>query len=122
MSKHRVKLNWIIGSLFALIFLSLFTLRLGIFQERESDGREGLDLTALPRTDREIWMNILQQGRKIGHVHRQFLKKDEGYRVLESVSMQLTTFGMLQDVRLRTEGDFHNLDVLRGRPQILADG
>src|SRR3990172_9573601 len=107
MTIYRIKLNWIIGSLFALIFLSLFALRLGIFQERESGGREGLALTALARTDREIWMNILQQGRKIGYVHRQFFKKDEGYKVLESVSMQVNTLGMLQDVRLRTEGNFH---------------
>jgi hypothetical protein len=107
MAIYRIRLNWIIGSLFALIFLFLFTLRLGIFKETESGGQEGLALIALARTDREIWMAILQQGRKIGHVHRQFFKKDEGYRVLESVSMQVNTLGMLQDVRLRTEGNFH---------------
>jgi hypothetical protein len=107
MAKYRIKLNWIVGGVFALIFLSLFTLRLGIFQERESGGREGLVLTALAKTDREIWMTILQQGRKIGHVHRQFFRKEDGYRVLESVSMRVNTLGMLQEVRLRTEGNFH---------------
>ena len=107
MARYRIKLNWIIGSLFALIFLFLFALRLGIFEERETRGPESLALTVRPMTDREIWMNILQQGRKIGYLHRQFFKRDEGYKVLESVSMQVNTFGMLQDVKLRTEGNFH---------------
>jgi hypothetical protein len=107
MTLYRIKLNWIVGGVFALIFLALFALRLGIFQERESGEQEALALTALARTDREIWMNILQQGRKIGYLHRQFFKNEDGYRIQESVSMQVNTLGMLQDVRFRTEGNFH---------------
>ncbi|MGA2317549.1 MAG: transglutaminase-like domain-containing protein [Thermodesulfobacteriota bacterium] len=107
MTTSRIKLNWIIGALFALIFAFLFTLRLGIFQKREAVPREDYPFHAQTQMDRETWMNILQQGQKIGYAHRQFYKTDAGYRVLESVFMQINTMGMVQDIRYKTEGNFH---------------
>ena len=107
MATHRIKLSWIIGAVFALIFAFLFTLRLGIFQKRESDIKEERPFHAQTQMDRETWMNIFQQGQKIGYAHRQFYKTDSGYRILESVFMQINTMGMVQEIRYRTEGNFH---------------
>ena len=56
------------------------------------------------QADRETWMNIYQQEQKIGYVHRQIFKTLEGYKILESVFMQINTMGMMQDLRFRTVG------------------
>ena len=108
MTARRIKPNWIIGAAFALIFAFLFSLRLGIFQKREAGFREDLPFHAKTQMDRETWMNIFQQGQKIGYAHRQFYKTDEGYKILESVFMQINTMGMVQDIRYKTEGHFHH--------------
>lgn len=104
---RRVKFNWIIGAVFTLIFIFLFTVRLGIFEKKKVQIIEDQPFHAQTQADREIWMSILQQGQKIGYAHRQFHKTNTGYRILESVFMQINTMGMVQDVRYRTVGDFH---------------
>ncbi len=107
MAAYRIRWKWIIGALFALIFAFLLTLRLGIFQKKETDLREDQNIEAQTRMDRETWMNILQEGQKIGYANRQFYKTNTGFRILESVSMRIHAMGMAQDVRYRTEGNFH---------------
>jgi len=71
-----------------------------------SKGEEDLDriLPTQVQADRETWMNIYQQEQKIGYVHRQIFKTLEGYKILESVFMQINTMGMMQDLRFRTVG------------------
>jgi hypothetical protein len=108
MTIYRLKLNWIIGTLFALTFAFLLLLRLGILEEGEANYRGGRIFNAQTKTDRETWMNIFQQGEKIGYAHRQFYKTVEGYRILESVFMQINIMGMLQEIRFKTEGNFHH--------------
>jgi len=105
---YRLKLNWIIGGLFILIFTSLLILRLGILEEVETEHSGGRIFNARNKTDRETWMNIFQQGERIGYAHRQFFKTVEGYRIFESVFMQINLMGMVQDVRFKTEGNFHH--------------
>jgi hypothetical protein len=105
---YRLKLNWIIGGLFILIFTSLLILRLGILEEGETEHSGGRIFNARNKTDRETWMNIFQQGERIGYAHRQFFKTVEGYRIFESVFMQINLMGMVQDVRFKTEGNFHH--------------
>jgi hypothetical protein len=108
MTIYRLKLNWIIGSLFILTFAFLLILRLGILEKVEAEHKGGPIFNAQTKTDRETWMNIFQQGERIGYAHRQFYKTVEGYRIFESVFMQINLMGMLQDVRFKTEGNFHH--------------
>jgi len=108
MAIYKIRLNYIIGILFALTFAFLLTLRLGVFQEGEANQKGDQTLSVQARTDREVWMNILQQGQKIGYVHRQFFKTVEGFKILESVFMQINTMGMVQEIQYRTEGNFHH--------------
>jgi hypothetical protein len=108
MATYRIKLTWIIGATFALIFAFLFSLRLGIFQKREANFIEDRPFHIQTQIDRETWMNIFQQGQKIGYVHRQFYKTDIGYKILESVFMLINTMGMVQDIRYKTEGNLHH--------------
>lgn len=112
MVAHRFKLSWIIGLASALIFAFLFSLRLGFFQRKEVSFTEDRPFHAQTRMDRETWMNISQQGQKIGYVHRQFYRTDMGYKILESVFMLINTMGMVQDIRYRTEGNlYHNFSL-----------
>ena len=102
MSSHRIKLHWFIGSFFILLFIFLLMVRLGIIGGRGEDGDHLLPTQV--KADRETWMNIYQQEQKIGYVHRQIFKTLEGYKILESVFMQINTMGMMQDLRFKTAG------------------
>jgi len=108
MSIRRIKLHWIIGTLFLLLFIFLLSMRLGMFEKGEGDFREGYTFYAQTRPDRNVWMNIYQEEQKIGYAHRQFFKTIEGYKFLESVYMQINTMGMVQDIRFKTEGNLHH--------------
>ncbi len=107
MNLYRIRLNWVIGTGFALLFTFLLILRLGFFQERETEGKKDHALFPLTRPDREIWMNILQKDKKIGYAHRKFYKTIDGYRILESVHMKINVLGMAQDIRFKTLGDLY---------------
>jgi len=102
MSFLRIRLHWFIGSFFILLFIFLLVLRLGVIKKGEEDGDHLLPTQI--QADRENWMNIYQQEQKIGYVHRQIFKTLEGYKILESVFMQINTMGMMQDLRFKTVG------------------
>jgi hypothetical protein len=102
MPSHRIRVHWFIGSFFILLFIFLLMIRLGVIEKGEEDGNHLLPTQV--QADRETWMNIYQQEQKIGYVHRQIFKTLEGYKILESVVMQINTMGMMQDLRFRTMG------------------
>jgi hypothetical protein len=104
---HRIRMNWLIGCSCGVIFAILLTIRVGFLQREEGETRGGPSAVIFPQTERETWMNIFQKGQKIGYAHRQFSRTTEGHRIRESVFMQVNTLGMLQDIRLKTEGNFH---------------
>ena len=106
--KTRIRPNWIIGSLFILVFLFLLGLRLGLFQRDGTVRREDHASTIEGRPDREAWMKISQQGQKIGYSHRQYLRTEQGQKIVESIFVQVNTMGMLQEIRVKTEGNFLN--------------
>ncbi len=105
MSSHRIRLHWFIGSSFILLFVFLLILRFGFIETGEGDWEKDRPLPVEIRADQETWMNIYQQERKIGYVHRQKFKTLEGYKILESVFMQINTMGMVQDIRFKTAGN-----------------
>ena len=107
MALRKLRSSWIIGALFGLTFAFLLVLRLGILQKGEADHQEDRTLNGQTRWDRETWMNIFKQDQKVGYVHRQFSKTAEGYKVIESVFMQINTMGMMQEIRFKTEGNLH---------------
>jgi hypothetical protein len=101
------KPHWVIGAVFLIIFVFLLILRLGLLEKGEIDVRRDHAFDTRSGTNQDIWMNIFQNNHKIGYVHRQFFGTIEGYRVTESVFMQLNIMGMVQDIRFRTEGQLH---------------
>jgi hypothetical protein len=102
MTSRRIRLHWFIGSFFILLFIFLLMFRLGVIEKGKEDGDHILPTRV--QADRETWMNIYQQEQKIGYVHRQIFKTLEGYKILESVLMQIKTMGMMQDLRFKTVG------------------
>ena len=50
------------------------------------------------RVPGETWMKITQNGRTIGHTHRQFVPASGGYRIDENMVMVLNTMGLVQKV------------------------
>jgi hypothetical protein len=91
MAAYRFKFSWIIRLAFVLIFAFLFTLRLGIFEKKDTGTTiEDRPFHAQTQMDRETWMNIYQQEQKIGYVHRQIFKTLEGYkRTFASITKKL---------------------------------
>jgi hypothetical protein len=63
--------------------------------------------TIEPPLERDSWMNILQNGRKIGASHTSFLKRKNGYLLKETLYMRINTMGLVQDINLKTVGRLH---------------
>jgi hypothetical protein len=108
MGIRQIKLHWIIGTFFGVVFVFLLSLRLGILEKEKGGVGENHTFHVQTRPDRDLWMNIYQEGWKIGYAHRQFFRSIEGYKFFESVFMQINTMGMVQDIRFKTEGTLHH--------------
>jgi len=82
---------WILLCFFGLIFAILFSFRLGVFNTSNPVSKE-LSLFSIERvSEKDSWMNILQNGRKIGSSHTFISKAETGYvlkEILISASRQ----------------------------------
>jgi hypothetical protein len=83
-----------------MIFMALLGFRMGCFQSAEVpvSGQEGVI------SESETWMGIYQKTLKIGVSHRKISPVAEGVAISETTVMRLNTMGMVQDIRLETEG------------------
>lgn len=108
MAVSRFKWHWIAGGVAAAVFALLLAFRLDIFDgvKKPSMLSQGGSAAQGNQSfrDRESWMNISQNGRKIGYAHRRFYRTDKGYRLAESVAMSINTMGIVQGIKFKTEG------------------
>ncbi len=96
----KAKPALIICTLFGLIFLALLSVRVDLF-------RKNIPVTPVvdeQKGEKESWMNILQNDRKIGYSHRYFSPRENGYLILDSTYMRINTMGMVQDIHINTKG------------------
>ena len=102
----RIKWHWIAGGVCMALFFLLLAFRLDLFGERLSASQER-DTPSYVRilSNRETWMTISQEGKKIGYAHRRFFRAGRGYRFVESVFMRINTMGVVQGISLKTEGE-----------------
>ncbi len=108
----------------------LFFFRLGLFNPRTYDAGDMAFLANGAIIDRDSWMNILQNGRKIGSSHSTFAKTKTGFLLKEEIRMRINTMGLTQDIRLKTNGrlnsDFtlssFSFEISSGRFQFVAHG
>ncbi len=108
----------------------LFSIRLDLFN-RVFHGPEPMPFFSNSAViDRDSWMNIFQNGRKIGSSHTTFSKIDTGYLLSEDIYMRINTMGFVQDINLRTGGrlnpDFtlssFDFEISSGRFRFTAQG
>lgn len=100
----KSKLFWFFGSAVSALFIMLMLIRIdffGIF----SPIPEKQIMTAEKRLpDRNGWMNIFQNEKKIGYSHSVFKQAKGGYRLTETVYMRINTLGTIQDIHIDTQG------------------
>jgi len=100
---HKSKAFWIAGSIFTLVFAALFIIRLGILERFLSRPRTLSVESINAVSERDTWMNIYQNERKIGFSHTRFYEDTTGYGLTEAVYMRINTMGMIQDINLNTK-------------------
>ena len=102
----KIKWNWIWGIGITVVFLGLLAHRLEFFREKPAaaPGPQTVQITRSP----ESWMNIYQNRKKIGVIHRTFTELENGrFQTRESVAMQINTMGVVQALNLSTESELH---------------
>ncbi len=102
--QKSMKPFWIAGTFFSCVFLILLFIRMELLPDSIT-GRKTVTITStsvLP--ERDIWMNIFQNDRKIGYSHTLFQKKESGYYLQENVFMRINTMGLVQSLNVKTTG------------------
>ncbi len=120
----------IAGIFFTLLFMVLFSIRLNLHEKLFSTSRK-IELSAENQLrEKDSWMNIFQNGRKIGYSHSVFSKTGRNYTVMEDLYMRINTMGVEQDLKLITEGVLNpdlslatfDFSISSGRFQFKASG
>lgn len=96
------KWHWVAGGGAILLFSLLLLIRLGV-PGKILSGAAGT--VSLPRMDiptGESWMNITQDGRKIGRVQRTTTETENGFRFSEDIVLRINTMGIVQPLTVRT--------------------
>ncbi|MFH1977615.1 MAG: transglutaminase-like domain-containing protein [Pseudomonadota bacterium] len=92
------------GTALILLFAALLAVRLGVFRK---DLPEYAFNPVKGISERDSWMNIVQNGRKIGFSHSVLSKNEAGYNLRENVFMKINTMGMIQDINLNTQANLN---------------
>ncbi len=105
-----------------MLFLSLLFIRMGIF-DRQPVRLEIADIMSTEMmSDRNTWMNIFQDKKKIGFSHSRYARLEQGYRFNETMFMRINTMGMIQDISLNTSGTLNTDFSLRSFDFEIASG
>ncbi len=95
---------WIALGIFGLLFSILFFFRLDVFNPFHSTPATLSPSSLNTMPEKDAWMNIWLNDRKIGSSHTVFSEIEDGYRLEETVYMRLNTMGLTQDMILKTAG------------------
>lgn len=96
----------ILAVAFAILFMALLSIRLGIYGTvfKEAPSTEIENAAKLP--DKEVWMNVTQNGHKIGYSYTSFSANVAGgYRFSEKMFLRVNTMGLTQDLQVHTDGE-----------------
>ena len=104
MALYQSKSFKIYGISFAVIFIVLFSVRLGFFEASSPKINDIPVSSVTSMSEKNSWMNIMQSGKKIGFSHSSLVKSEEKYKIEETVFMRINTMGMIQDINLETKG------------------
>ncbi|MFC1886485.1 transglutaminase family protein [Thermodesulfobacteriota bacterium] len=97
------KFGWAAAITSGLIFMGLFFIRIGLFR---NDASETLQIRKAP--DKDIWMSILHQEKKIGYSHRRMTHEKGEYLLSETAFLSINIMGLVQDIQILTTGKLKN--------------
>jgi len=102
---QKIKWHIVWGVFITFTFLILLFIRLEFFQKNSEP------VVAVPiiksQRPQDSWMNIYQNNKKIGVVHRTFTTLGKKSHFNETVFMQINTMGVTQALNILTEGDLN---------------
>lgn len=91
-------------ALFGVLFIALFSARLGVFKTFYLSSKDKPFSVHNPLSESDSWMNIFQNGRKIGYSHTTLAKGEKGYILEETLFIRINTMGMVQDINMEMGG------------------
>jgi len=101
------KIKWTIvwGIFITLAFFFLLLIRLEFIQKKTEPAADmQISKSQQPQ---DTWMNIYQNNKKIGFIHRTFTDSGKKFHFNETVIMQINTMGVSQELNILTEGDLN---------------
>jgi len=115
---------------FSLLFGLLFSFRAGLFENFYFESKKGNVARFSDLPEKETWMNVWQNDRKIGFSHTRLLKEENGYLIKEDLFMRINTIGFSNDLMLKTTGRLNpdltlstfDFSISSGRFQFAAHG
>jgi hypothetical protein len=98
---------WMPAAGFMILFVILLAVRLDL--PARLFHQKALSSLMIPAEvpDRQSWKNILLNDEKIGYSHSALTRKEDGYRLEESIFMRINIMGTAQDLRMRTSADLN---------------
>ncbi len=121
MAKKSISGLWIAAAACLVLFLSLFGVRLGVFSGLADKGSLVIS-DDQPLPDRETWMNILQNDRKIGYSHSVFKNMTDHYAIEEDMFLQVNMMSLTHRVNLHLAAILNSNLTLRSFESRLRSG
>jgi hypothetical protein len=99
---RKIRWNIVYGVLITSLFFILLFIRIDFFR-KNSEPIANVQITK-SQSPQDTWMNIYQNDKKIGVVHRTFTSLGDKSHFKETVLMQINTMGVTQALNILTEG------------------
>jgi hypothetical protein len=103
---QKIKWNIVYGGLITLAFFFLLLIRLEFFQKKPEPVAD-IQISNSQRPQ-DTWMNIYQDKKKIGVIHRTLTTLGGKSHFNETVFMKINTMGVVQAINILTEGDLNS--------------
>ena len=102
---HKIKWNIVWGVFITFVFFILLSIRLELFQKNPEP--VSFVQTTKSQGPQDTWINIYQDNKKIGVIHRTFTALGKKFHFNETVFMKINTMGVTQALNILTEGDLN---------------
>ena len=97
----KINSSVLFGILCFVVFVALLGIRMDLFRKKDAPAPLPSSVSFKPQSS---WMNIYQNNKKIGFLHRSLSRDGNGLHFKEKVFLQINTMGSVQDVNIDTDG------------------
>ncbi len=102
MARSGSRWQWYAGTGAILLFIILLIIRLGIPEKLFTMTEKTISLPQENISAGEAWLNITQDGRKIGYANRMTARTKGGFSFAENIYVRINTMGIVQSLTMRT--------------------